>query len=93
MREHEQGADNHTSGAATAEPAARTGYCEGLGTDMHMSGFVWGTSECLNFLLTDWKLDSPLRFYAVRAAPPPSLVVAHGAYRSPPGERTAPLHW
>ena len=43
------------------------GFCEGLGTDMHMSGFVWGTSECLNFLLAGWKLDSPLKFYSVGA--------------------------
>ena len=45
-------------------------FCTGPGTDMHMSGFVWGGGavECLNFLFAGWKLDSPLKYYSVRPA-------------------------
>jgi len=34
-------------------------YCFGPGTDMHMSGFVFGVGDCVVFLLEQWRLDSP----------------------------------
>ena len=87
----EEGRGNLSSAATGTKPAARTpleppSFCEGLGTDMHMSGFVWGTSECLNFLLIGWRLDSPLKYFLVRAA---SCGPASPARPAPP---CTPLH-
>lgn len=37
---------------------AQLGFCTGLGTVMHMSGFKIGGDDCVNYLFVSWTLDS-----------------------------------
>lgn len=56
--------DGH-EGHEAASPAAEDGFCNGMVTDMHMTGFVWSSEDipCLVYLFQGLELTSATRFW------------------------------